>query len=118
LQNNRYKQYLIEQAANELAAQNVKQHMIERIAPVLIDDLLNNTCSSCNGTGVNKYSKTCGSCQGTGRKGYTYKKLQTLLGVSNGTLSRKYIHSYRATLQRFEFLCGAAEKTVRAKLGK
>ena len=117
LGNMSYKQYLIEQAANELAIVKIPHHIIEKMAPVLIDDFLDNVCKSCNGTKFNREAKECGSCGGTGKKGYTASTLKDLLGVSNGTLFRRYIQKYRLILHRFDYMCNAAERDIRNKLG-
>jgi DnaJ-class molecular chaperone len=112
---NGYRQYLVHQAEIEL--ERVKCDLAERLSYVLIDDLYNSACKSCNGTGLNRHVKSCGDCKGGGRNTLSVRKLAELCGVPKSTFHDKHLKKYQEVYVRFEKMAYYTIAQVRQKLG-
>jgi len=108
---------LVIEAAKELFRKGVPLKIIPVMATVLIDDLLDSTCKSCNGTRFNREAKECGMCSGTGKKGLSLRDKAEALGTSTRTLVRLYSRKYKEVLQKFEFICNSVDSVIRHKIG-
>lgn len=112
---NAYRQYLVYMAEQELKA--VDEDIRRRMAELLIQDLYDSTCNSCNGTGFNRHKRKCGRCSGSGRRGASIRVLAGSIGVSASTFRRRHIDIYKKVIARFEKMAFYSAEQMRSKLG-
>lgn len=111
-----YFAYLRDKAIIELHKKGVQQ--IDFImSTVIVQDLADSTCKTCNGTGLNVKKKACGHCEGSGKKGLSDRKLAKRLGLEKSTFQRKYKQVYKEVYAQFEFIANASVAEIRKKLG-
>ena len=112
---NGYRAYLVDMV--ELELRRVESGLVEVLAVILVDDLYNSACKSCNGTGLNRHAKPCGDCGGSGRSTFPAKQLARFAKVPETSFRRKYLTKYQDVYARFEKMAMFSVDQVRQKLG-
>jgi hypothetical protein len=68
--------------------------VIQLMARTALNELLDNRCHACNGTGVSKRVRVCGSCMGSGVARLTDYRVASIVGIDRGNYSRRWKQRY------------------------
>jgi hypothetical protein len=90
--------------------------VIQLMARTALDELLDNRCHACNGTGLSKRVRVCGSCMGSGVARLTDYRVASIVGIDRGNYSRRWKQRYdRIFVMIQDIECGVKMKIRRTE---